>query len=82
MEAALISPAKAFVFGFPFIIVSVLIPLIGVAIFSYIIAKRSAPLMLANPDKRFDRVLERLTAVFKIWLGQIKQPRYRTAGPS
>jgi Fe-S oxidoreductase len=80
MEAALIPPAKAFVFGFPFIIVSILIPIIGVAVFTYIMAKRSAPLILANPDKRFDRVLERLTAVLKIWLGQIKQPRYRTAG--
>lgn len=36
--------------------------------------------MKAAPDKRFDRIPQRLFNVLKIWLGQYRQPRYRTAG--
>ncbi|QTA81378.1 ETF:quinone oxidoreductase [Desulfonema limicola] len=80
METALISPAKAAVLGIPTVIFSVLIPVIGIALFTYIMAKRVAPLIFANPDYRFDRIGERLVNVAKLWLGQWKQPRYRTAG--
>ena len=80
METALISPAKAAVLGIPTVIFSVLIPIIGVALFTYIMAKRVAPLLFANPDYRFDRIRERLLSVLKIWLAQWKQPRYKTAG--
>ena len=80
MESALISPANATVFGIPTVIFSVLIPVVGVALFTYIMAQRVAPLVLANPDYRFDRIGQRLWAVFKLWLGQLKQPRYRVGG--
>ena len=62
------------------VIFSVLIPVIGVVIFTYIMAKRTAPLFRSAPDKRFDRIPERIYNVLKIWLIQYRQPRYRTAG--
>lgn len=81
MESALISPAAFKLFGFfPLAIFSLLIPVAGVAAFTYIIARRLAPLVRANPDPRFDRIPERIQRVIKIWLGQWKQPRYMTAG--
>jgi len=80
METALISPAQTCIMGIPGAFFSVLIPIIGVAIFTYIIAKRIAPLVLAAPDHRFDRVLERIINVLKLWLAQYRQPRYMLAG--
>jgi Fe-S oxidoreductase len=80
MESALIPPAEAAVFGIPTVIFSVLIPVAGVALFAYIMAKRIAPLVFSNPDFRFDRIPERIAAVFKLWLAQWKQPRYMLAG--
>ncbi len=80
MEPALISPAKASFLGIPTVIFSVLIPVCGVALFTYIMAKRVAPLIFANPDHRFNRFFERITNLIKLWLGQYRQPRYRTAG--
>ncbi len=80
MEYALIAPAKASFLGIPTVIFSVLIPVIGVALFTYIMAKRVAPLIFANPDFRFNRIQERALALLKFWLAQWKQPRYRTAG--
>ena len=80
MEPALISPAKASVLGIPTVIFSVLIPVAGVALFAYIMAKRVAPLVFSNPDYRFDRIPERIKGVLKLWLAQWKQPRYMLAG--
>jgi len=80
MEPALISPAKASVLGIPTVIFSVLIPVVGVALFAYIMAKRVAPLVFSNPDFRFNRIPERIKGVLKLWLGQWKQPRYMLAG--
>jgi Fe-S oxidoreductase len=80
MESALISPAKAIIFGMPTIIFSFLIPLAGVAVFAYIISLRLAPLVLAAPDPRLNRFLERLKNALKIWLLQYRQPRYMLAG--
>src|SRR5579864_2040887 len=57
-----------------------LIPLLGIACFSYIVAKRLGPLLRAERDSRFDRPLVRLWRVLKFWLGQWKQPRYLLAG--
>lgn len=76
----MISPASATVFGIPAKIIYTLIPLIGVGIFAYIITRRLAPLLKAAPDDRFNRVPERIKAVFKIWLGQWRHPRYMLAG--
>ena len=56
------------------------IHLLGVAGFSYIVAKRLVPLLRGERDFRFDQPLVRLGRVLKFWLGQWKQPRYRLAG--
>ncbi|MFW5937251.1 MAG: heterodisulfide reductase-related iron-sulfur binding cluster [Desulfosalsimonas sp.] len=80
MEHALISPAAYTIFGIPTVIFSVLIPIVAVALFAYIIAKRLAPLVKARPDERFDRPAKRIFDVLKIWLAQWRHPRYMTAG--
>ncbi len=80
MEPALISPASATLFGIPAKIIYILIPLVGVGIFAYIIARRMMPLLRAAPDDRFNRIPERIKSVFKIWLAQWRHPRYMLAG--
>jgi len=81
MEPVLISPASFKLFGFfPTVIFSVLLPLVGVGLFTYIMARRLAPLVKANPDFRFDRLKERIFSVLKIWLAQYRHPRYMMAG--
>ena len=80
MEPALIPPAEASFLGLPGAFYAVLIPVVGVAVFTYIMAKRLAPLVLSAPDYRFDRVKDRIIAVIKLWLAQWKHPRYRLAG--
>ncbi len=80
MEHALISPAAYSILGIPGVIFSVLIPIVAVALFAYIIAKRLAPIVKAKPDHRFDRPANRILNVIKIWLAQWKHPRYMTAG--
>ncbi len=80
MQTALISPANATVMGIPTIIFSFAIPLIGVAVFTFIVAKRMAPLVRALPDKRFDHPAQRLAGLLKYAFGQYRQPRYLLAG--
>ena len=53
---------------------------LGTACFSYIIARRMAPVLRAERDIRFDRPLERLGRVLQFWFGQWRHPRYRVAG--
>ena len=57
-----------------------LIHVFGVACFSFIVAKRLAPLLRGERDFRFDRPLTRLARTLQFWLGQWKHPRYRVAG--
>jgi Fe-S oxidoreductase len=57
-----------------------IINLLGLACFSYIVAKRLTPLVRGERDVRFDRPLIRLGKLAQFWLGQWKHPRYRTAG--
>ncbi len=80
MQTMIISPASASFLGLPTILFSILIPLIGIAVFAYIMAMRRIPLMNAAPDSRFDRSSERVFNVLKIWLAQYRQPRYMLAG--
>jgi len=56
------------------------IPLVGIAGFSYIVARRLVPLLRGQRDLRFDQPLARLGNVLKFWLAQWKQPRYFLAG--
>jgi len=80
MQTMIISPAKASFLGLPTVIFSILIPLIGIAVFTYLMAMRRAPLINAAPDSRFDRPFERFSNVLKIWLAQYRHPRYMLAG--
>ncbi|MGD9086989.1 MAG: (Fe-S)-binding protein [Desulfobacterales bacterium] len=80
MESALISPAAATVAGIPTIVFSILIPLVGVAIFVYIMYRRVQPLIKAAPDERFGCIGQRIGLTLKIWLAQWRQPRYLLAG--
>jgi Fe-S oxidoreductase len=80
MENVLIAPAKYIFLFIPTVVFSILIPLLGVALFTYIMAIRMAPLVKAAPDNRFDRIPQRIYHVLKIWLGQYRQPRYMVAG--
>ncbi len=80
MENALIAPANYIFYFIPTVLFSVLIPAVGVAAFTYIMALRAAPLVRSAPDLRLDRIPQRLFNVIKIWLGQYRQPRYKQAG--
>lgn len=80
METALTGPANYYLLFIPTVIFSILIPMVGVGLFTYIMAIRIAPLVKAAPDNRFDQILQRVKNVLKIWLGQYRQPRYMLAG--
>lgn len=81
MDPVLIPPASYKLFGFfPTVIFSVLIPVTAVALFTYIIVWRLAPIVKSKPDYRFDRPKERIINIAKIWLAQWKHPRYMMAG--
>ena len=80
METLLISPAEASFLGIPTVFFSVLIPLVGIGIFTYIIALRLKPMVKASPDPRFDRLGVRFLKMFKYAVGQYRHPRYLYAG--
>lgn len=80
MEPVLTSPAAASVMGIPAIIFSILIPVVGTAVFAYIMVRRITPLVKAAPDDRFCCIAQRIGLVLKIWLAQWRQPRYMLAG--
>jgi Fe-S oxidoreductase len=80
MSPDFVSPAGASVFGIPVVIFAVLIPVLGMAAFTFIIAKRMAPLIRSAPDPRLDHIPERLFSMVKYAIGQWRQPRYRLAG--
>jgi Fe-S oxidoreductase len=78
---SIIGPASFKIFGiFPTVIVSFILPVIGIGLFAYIMARRFAPLVRANPDGRFDQIGKRVKNLILVWLGQIRQPRYLLAG--
>ncbi|MBU0464810.1 MAG: (Fe-S)-binding protein [Proteobacteria bacterium] len=78
---SIIGPASFKFFGiFPAAILSFILPVIGIGLFAYIMVRRIAPLVRANPDDRFDQIGKRVTNLIFVWLGQIRQPRYMLAG--
>jgi len=74
------SPALATYWTIQGRVLFLIIPLLGTALFAYIVGRRLIPLVRAQRDFRFDQPLIRLGRVFKFWLGQWKHPRYRFAG--
>jgi Fe-S oxidoreductase len=80
MESALTSPAAASVLGIPTLIFAVLIPVLGTALFAYIMVRRLTPLVKAAPDDRFCCIPQRIGLILKMWLAQWRQPRYMLAG--
>jgi Fe-S oxidoreductase len=80
MVETILSPAQATYWLVSGKVLFALIPLIGIASFAYIIARRFMPLLHAAPDPRFDQIGTRLGRVLQLWLGQWKQPRYMLAG--
>ncbi len=80
MLEALQSPAQATYWWVSGQALFITLNLLGVACFSYIVARRLTPLFRGERDLRFDRPLLRLERVLQFWVGQWKHPRYRTAG--
>jgi Fe-S oxidoreductase len=79
--SSIIGPASYKLFGFfPTAILSFIVPVIGIGLFVYIMARRIAPLVRAAPDSRFDRIDQRIKNLLVIWLGQFRHPRYMLAG--
>ena len=79
--SSIVGPASYQLFGFfPMVILSFLLPIVGIGLFAYIMARRTAPLVRAAPDNRFDNILLRIKNIIVVWLGQIRQPRYMLAG--
>ncbi len=77
----IIGPASYKLFGFfPTIILSFILPILGIGLFTYIMARRIAPLVRSAPDNRFNRIDQRIKNLAVVWLGQIRQPRYMLAG--
>lgn len=56
------------------------ISLLGLACFTYIIARRMVPLLTSQRDYRFDRIFTRCRMLVQYWLGQWRHPRYIGAG--
>jgi len=80
MDPVLTSPAHSTILFIPAAIIYLLIPLLGVGTFTYIIARRSAPMVRSQTDFRWNRLFDRCVYTVKYWLMQFKQPRYRFAG--
>ena|ERR1022692_4088416 len=80
LPEGMISIAQATYWSIPGHILFLILHLLGVLCFSYILAKRLTPLVRGQRDFRFDRPWARLGKVLQFWLGQWKQPRFKTAG--
>ncbi len=80
MESALISPASTNFLSIPAPVVYTALPILGVAIFLYMIYMRSRLLFKAAPDTRWHMLPQRIGKVVKIWLLQYRHPRYLLAG--
>ena len=80
MLEGIYSPAQASYGPIPGRVLFSIIPLLGVACFSYIVGKRIVPLLRGAADSRLDHAAVRLMRVLRFWLGQWKQPRYWVAG--
>ncbi len=80
MNPVLTAPAEATFLGFPMAVFYFLLPVAGVALFVYIMARRMAPLVRAAPDPRLDHPGERFRLMLKYAVGQYRHPRYLLPG--
>jgi Fe-S oxidoreductase len=80
MNPILVSPAKASLLGIPAFILAILIPVVGIVAFVFIMAKRMAPLLRAQPDPRSNNLFDRFKNMIKYALLQYRHPRYMLAG--
>ena len=78
METALISPANTSLLFIPSELFSILIPVAGLTLLIYILAKRMAPLVRSAPAFRFDQIPKRLFNMYEI--PHHRMPRYASAG--
>ncbi len=77
METALISPANTSLLLIPSSLFSILIPVVGISILTYILAKRLAPIVRAAPAFRFDQIPKRLYGMYEH--PHHRMPRYASA---
>ncbi len=80
MDVVLAPPASAHFFSIPAQVLYVIIPVVGIAVFGYLIYHRMKPLLKAAPDDRIGQKADRLRQLVKIWLLQRRHPRYLLAG--
>ncbi len=80
MDATLLSPAKAAIMGIPGTVLFAVVPILGMAMFAFILYRRIAPLVHAQGDPRLDHTGQRLKNLLKYGVGQYRQPRYMLAG--
>ena len=80
MDVALTSPGSTQFLSIPASVFYVLIPVIGIAVFGYLIYNRLMPLLKAAPDDRAGQLGDRIRQLISIWLFQKRHPRYMLAG--
>src|SRR5690242_19823700 len=80
MAEGLTSPAEATFWFVQGRILFLILHILGLACFSYIVAKRLQPMLRAQPDFQLDQPWKRLGLVAKYWFGQWRHPRYPGAG--
>ena len=78
--SSIISPAEFTFLGIPMVVVSILIPLVGIGVFAYIVRQRLVPMRAAAGDERTDEPAQRWKNFFSLWLAQSRQLRYKSAG--
>lgn len=80
MDFALMPPAVSRFLSIPADIIYILIPVVGIGLFSYMIYCRIKPLLKAAPDPRSNDLKARAGRLMSIWLLQKRHPRYFLAG--
>ena len=80
MLAGLQSPAETTFWFIQGRTLFLIIPILGTALFAYIVTRRLTPLLRAQRDLRFNNPSARLGLVLKYWFAQWRHPRYRFAG--
>lgn len=80
MNQVLLSPAQIAIFGIPGQLIFTSITVAGLALFAFILARRAAPLIRAQRDRRMDHFAIRTCRLLKYAILQWRHPRYKLAG--